>query len=183
MTINPYESPIDAQFVETGNDAIRVKYLPHERAVKSISVLYYAGAIVLLLLFFLVLFSDGEIEVRAGISVCALLFAAGYFVLAQAVQQLRPWARIISTILALPGLCGFPVGTIISAFILYLLLSTKGKVVFSEEYAKVRAATPHLDKQIRTSPIVIFFAFLLLAVVGIAVIGALITYFAAENSV
>ena len=43
MSINPYQSPVDAHSVYEGNenDAIRMKYLRHERAVRSISVLYY----------------------------------------------------------------------------------------------------------------------------------------------
>jgi len=183
MTINPYESPVDAQLIETGNDAIRMKYFKHERAVKSISVLYYAGAIVLFVMAAFMLFMDERVEVRAAFFGIGVLVGACYFALGQGLRNLRPWARPITSLLTLPGVFGFPLGTLIALYILYLLLSPKGKFVFSGEYAQIRAATPHLDKMERTSPIVLFFFFLLLGVFGLALIGALITYFAAQNSV
>jgi hypothetical protein len=48
------------------------------------------------------------------------------------------------TFFAFLGLIAFPIGTIINAYILYLLLSAKGKYVFSADYRAVITATPHI---------------------------------------
>lgn len=82
--------------------------------------------------------------------------------------------RTAAIVLSVLGLLAIPIGTIISAYFLYLLASKKGEFVFSEEYAQVRAATPEI--KYRTSRIVWGFliALILLIVLGIvaAVLGA-----------
>jgi Ca2+/Na+ antiporter len=52
--------------------------------------------------------------------------------------------RILGSVIAGIGLIVIPVGTVIGAYILYLLLGAKGKVVFSPEYQEVIAQTPHI---------------------------------------
>jgi ABC-type multidrug transport system permease subunit len=68
---------------------------------------------------------------------------------------------------------GFPIGTLINAYILYLFLSKKGRTVFSPGYQEVIAATP--DVKYKTSIVVWIFIALVLAfiviAVGVAVIG------------
>ena len=59
-------------------------------------------------------------------------------------RNLRPWVRIPTIILSIIGLIGFPLGTLISAYILYLMFAAKSKMVFSPEYREIIAATPHL---------------------------------------
>ena len=76
-------------------------------------------------------------------------------------------------ILAAIGLIGFPVGTLISAYILYLLGCQKGVQVFSDEYAEVIAATPHI--KYRSSKLVIGLVVLLVALIVIGLIAALAT--------
>jgi hypothetical protein len=70
------------------------------------------------------------------------------------------------------GLLGFPCGTIISGYLLYLLLSAKGEMVFSSAYKEVMQATPHI--RYRTSIIVWIFLFLLIGVILLGVVGAII---------
>jgi hypothetical protein len=43
------------------------------------------------------------------------------------------------------GLLGFPIGTLINGYILYLFLSKKGRTVFAPEYQEVIEATPHVS--------------------------------------
>lgn len=64
------------------------------------------------------------------------------------------------SMLTVLGLLGIPIGTLISLSILYLLLSEKGRMVFSPEYKAVIAATPHV--RYRTSLVnwVLLFVFL-----------------------
>ena len=76
-------------------------------------------------------------------------------------------------ILAGIGLIGFPIGTLISAYILYLLGSQKGVQVFSDEYAEVIAATPHI--KYRSSKLVIVLVVLLVALVVIGVVAGLMS--------
>ena len=82
-------------------------------------------------------------------------------------RKLKRKVRYAAVGLAALGLIGFPVGTVISVYILYLLLSRKGEMVFSAQYADVVKATPHI--KYRTSVIVwiviVSFLALLLAAV------------------
>jgi hypothetical protein len=59
-------------------------------------------------------------------------------------RNLKPWARIASGVLAGIGLLGFPIGTLINGYILYLLFSKKGAMLFSPDYQRVIAETPHI---------------------------------------
>ena len=68
------------------------------------------------------------------------------------VRGLRRWGRILGCILSALGLLGFPIGTLINAYILYLFLSKKGRTIFAPEYQDVIAATP--DVKYRTSIVV-----------------------------
>jgi hypothetical protein len=87
------------------------------------------------------------------------MFAAGW-----GVRSFRRWGRVVGCVLSGIGLLGFPIGTLINAYILYLFLSKKGRTVFSPEYQDVIAATPHV--KYRTSIIV----WILLALVGALVV-------------
>ena len=88
-------------------------------------------------------------------------------------RRLQPWARIVAAILSTFGLLGIPIGTLIGAYFLYLLLSKKGSVVFSEEYKQVIAETPHL--KYRTSKIVLVLLGLLLFLLFAGIMAALFT--------
>jgi hypothetical protein len=65
-------------------------------------------------------------------------------VVAWGVRRLRKWAAGASIVLSAISLLGFPFGTLISAYILYLLLSAKGRRIFAADYADIVAATPHV---------------------------------------
>jgi len=75
--------------------------------------------------------------------------------------------------LTIPGLLGFPIGTLISVYILYLLFSQKGADVCSPQYQAVIAATPHI--RYRTSKIVIGLLVLVAVLVAIGVAAAILT--------
>jgi hypothetical protein len=85
------------------------------------------------------------------------------------VRRLKPWARIGSGILSGIGLLGFPIGTIINGYILYLLFSKKGSMVFSDEYKRVIQQTPHI--KYRTSVIILVALGLLLFLMMLAMVG------------
>lgn len=183
---NPYAAPADTAFTSgsagSGSEAeaIRRQYLKHEASIKSIGTLYMIGAVILIpLALFLIGASVfamltrqqlGPVESGFGIVFGAIYAVLGSLQLALAIglRRLRTWARWGATAFATIGLVGFPVGTLISIFILYLLLSKKGAYVFSAPYQQVMAATPHV--KYRTSRTVIVVLLLLLAVIIAAIV-------------
>ncbi len=64
-------------------------------------------------------------------------------------------------VFSLLGLVGFPIGTLINAYILYIVFSAKGKLIFSDEYRKVIQLTPHIKYK---TPILIW-GFIVLVVI------------------
>ncbi len=156
-------------------EAIRREHIKHEASVRSIGSLYLLGTGLLTFAAIAGLLTlsnapaDSETEgVSVAVSVLLLVFAALYFQVGRWLRALNPKGKTPATILAIIGLLGFPIGTLINAYILYLLNSKKGAVVFSAEYAAVRAATPHI--RYKTSIIVWIFLGLLLALFAAALI-------------
>jgi len=91
----------------------------------------------------------------------------------RAMQTLNPRGKVLAIIISAIGLLGFPCGTLISAYLLYLLLSAKGEMVFSDRYKEIIQATPHI--KYKTSIIVWIFLFLLIAVILMFIIAAVVT--------
>ena len=179
MTINPYAPPTDASFVPeapTGPEAIRKQYLSHEASVKSVGTLYLLGAILMVPIG---LFLIGSVLAGRLQDVFPAVFGVVYVVLgllqgatAIGLRRLQPWARIVGIVFSVIGLLGFPIGTLISAYILYLLASQKGNYIFTDEYRRVVEQTPHI--KYRTSMIVIILLVILLILFVIGVVAALI---------
>lgn len=193
---NPYAAPQVESFaavppvVDTDAERIRKLYLNHEASVQSIGLLYYLGGGLLVLGMFV-----GVIDVMRigglGVGMLVLLFYAGLaaisFVLGRGLRTLHRYVRIpvvilscLNVLLGLLGLIGggslFALIVLaINAYILYLLLSPKGGMVFSAQYAEIRHQTPQI--KYRTSIIVRIAAVILLSFLGLGVIGALMSVF------
>jgi hypothetical protein len=153
---------------------IRKEHIKHEASVKSIGILYYLGgaALTAVGLFGFAGAGMGNV-VGAGellIFIFFLLLGVGQLWVGFGLRRLRKWARIPTGILSGFGLLGFPLGTIINAYILYLVFSQKGKMVFSDEYRAVIEQTPHI--KYRTSIIVWIVLGLLLLLIAFALFGA-----------
>ncbi|TWU42529.1 hypothetical protein [Novipirellula artificiosorum] len=156
-------------------EQIRRYHLNHEASVKSIGTLYMLGTIFMvpISLFMLASAGGGGLgpEERIVIAVLAMIYF-GLGILqgftAVGLWRLRPWARIVAIVLSVLGLLAIPIGTIISGYFLYLLVSEKGQTVFSPAYQDVIAQTPHI--KYKTSLIVwILLGFLLLLILlGVA---------------
>lgn len=180
---NPFQAPRSTDqgesFAGSDVDGIRRTHLSHEASIKSVGTLYLlGGGLMLLGSIFGLAFRLGGGAGQPGIDpndlgVFAFLFLFGTLLLATAIglRQLRRWARIVSGINSALGLLGFPIGTLISAYILYLLFSAKGTMIFSDEYKNVIQQTPHIVY--KTSIIVRIFLFLLLGVLALGVVAAL----------
>ncbi|MGB8356489.1 MAG: DUF4339 domain-containing protein [Chthoniobacteraceae bacterium] len=165
---------------------IRETYLGHETAIKSMGFLYYiAGGIVSLgALSFLTITvitassPDGSVNTHAlgpvppiFLAVFFGLLAGFYFWLGNAMRRLDPNGTTPAIILAVIGLLGFPLGTLINGYFLYLLLSEQSKMVFSSEYSEVIEATPNIKhKTNRTVLYLVIFVFILTALLVAGVI-------------
>ncbi len=162
-------------------DEIRRQYLSHEASVKSIGVLYLLGAIFLVpaglalmgMAVYGMITADAKIE-SAGFLMEVGIVALGVLqgMTGLALRKLKSWARSVGILFSAIGLIGFPIGTLISGYFLYLLISKKGVYVFSEEYQQVIAATPHI--KYKTSIVVWIFLGLLVGLIGLGVVAALI---------
>jgi hypothetical protein len=182
-TVNPYAPPEarveDVSDVPAGAEAIRREYIKHESSVRSIGMLYYIGGVLMLLATIGILVglstATGALgEQRAVLSIVMVVYA-GLGVLSiflgRGIRRLAGWARTTATVLSIIGLIGFPVGTLINGYILYLLHCAKGKRIFEPDYAGIVEATPHI--KYRTSMIVWIVLSLLVLVVVAVVVGTM----------
>jgi hypothetical protein len=154
---------------------VRNEYLKHEASVKSIGLLYYLGAVGFFLaglggmMVALSKSSGPEAMGRAvGSGAFLLLIGILQFWIGRGLRRLNRQARIPTGILSGLGLLAIPIGTIINAYILYLIFSAKGKMVFSDEYKDVIAQTPHI--KYRTSILVWILLGLIVLIIGAALI-------------
>jgi hypothetical protein len=192
MEINPYApsttAPVQPDSMERSDaELIRRKYLSHEASIKSVGSLYLLGAIPSMLLGVLSFLSGiGELfgfglivenqstaggngleSVVLGLVLVGIGFLQGYA--GWSLRKLNRGGKIYAIVVSCIGLIGFPIGTLISAYILYLLVSAKGAFVFSDEYKSVVESTPHI--RYKTSIVVWILLFLLIIVVLAAFVG------------
>jgi len=161
----------------TAAEEMRKEHLKHEASVKSVGVLYYLGGGAVFLFGLVGLFavpkdSNAPIAIVVFPVLLLFLFGAGQLWVGTGLRRLRRWARIPTGILSSIGLLGFPIGTIINGYILYLIFSQKGKVVFSDEYQAVIEQTPHI--KYRTSIVVWIVLGMLLLLIAAGIIAAVI---------
>lgn len=147
MSFNPYAPPKAAvEDIEPGvsaAEAIRREHIAHERQLKSVGLLYFFATFALGVSAVVPLAVGGS-KVDGAVSLLVGAFAALSAVVGYGYRTLRPWVRVPGAILAVLGLLAVPVGTIINAYILYLMFCARGATVLAPEYAAVVAATPHV---------------------------------------
>jgi len=166
--------PIALQRVREGvssnaAEQIRKDHIKHEASVKSVGTLYFLAATFLLIAGVAGVITNDGVEMVLGL-VLACLGGLQIWV-GVGLRRLKPWARIATAIVSGFGLLGFPLGTLINGYILYLVLSQKGRTVFSEDYQRVIEQTPHI--KYKTSIIVWIFLGLLCLLIGLALLGFL----------
>ena len=177
MSENPYAPPTahtGPPAINLGQptaESIRRLHLKHEASVKSIGTLYFLGGLILIGTGFIPMLSAGKeeamtIPIGIGLVVLGLL----QLWLAVGIRKLKRGAKIPAIILSVIGLIGIPIGTLISVYFLYLLCSQKGTMVFSDEYARVIAETPHI--KYKTSIFVWILLALLLALLAFGIFMA-----------
>jgi hypothetical protein len=173
MEQNPYAAP-QSQILQssTTEEAIRREHINTEATIKSVGVLYYLGALLLPLAgafsIFAAIKSNDTEQLVGGIFFVVLGIGQGF--VAFGLRRLRAWARMPTVIFSCIGLLGFPVGTLINAYILVKVLSKQGKFVMTEEYQRIIAVTPHIK---RKTSIVVIILLVLLVLVLIGAIAAI----------
>ena len=164
---NPYAAPtapVEDVSANAQAEAIRKEHIRHEASIKAVGLLYYLGGIGVTLVAAGGLI--GAKDASIGVTLLLIGLGVGQFFAGWGVRALRRWGRIVGCILSAIGLIGFPIGTLINGYILYLFLSKKGRTIFAPEYQEVIAATPHV--KYRTSIVV----WILLALVVLLIAAA-----------
>ncbi len=186
MSDNPYQAPtasVENRVVHRVDlseaEALREEYLSHEAAVRSVGMLYYV--IVILTSISVVVVAAGLIisdnmqnivEVLSIVAVVGLIALLQYWI-GNGLRTFNRSARNVGGVFAALGLLQFPLGTALNAYILYLLFSAKGKMVFSEEYKAAIEATPHIKT--KTSALVwVLVAIFILSIAAMLAIPALV---------
>ena len=177
---NPFAAP-ETMDISVGTDnrsaaAIRQQHLTHEASVQSVGSLYLLGSIIVVIAAAVMIYLSISSQVQnSTLGIFEPLFIMGLGVgqgfIGFGLRNLKSWGRIPAALFAGIGLLAFPIGTLINGYILYLLLSAKGRMVFSAEYREIIQQTPEI--KYRTSKILLFFVFLLVGVIVLGV-GALI---------
>lgn len=177
MNDNPYQAPetFDLPQVQiTDAEAIREAHLKTEASIKSIGILYWlaASALVIASLPIITTTSSEEGSTVLATGVALLIVGILQFVVGFEIRKLKSWARSAAGIMSGIGLLGFPVGTVINAYILFLLFGKKGQMVFSTDYKEIMAATPHI--KYKTSKWVwIILIFVVLFIGGMAIFASM----------
>jgi hypothetical protein len=173
MSDNPYAPTpgtpggyVQGQMFEIADaEAIRKQHLNHEASIQGMGSLYLLGG------FFgsLLGLAYGAMGIAAisglqgaipnngpgpapaiaggffvGLGVFVLAVAIAQFYAGWTMRKLDPKGKILAIIVTAIGLLGFPCGTLLSAYTLYLLLSAKGEFIYSPRYKEILAATPHI---------------------------------------
>ncbi len=186
--MNPYAAPItSAPPVDSDAVALRKAHLSQEANVKSFGSLFCLGAGLLIIVGTITLvtgigmLSGTSVEGMDASQMGAVVIGTGVFYLTigglqlwigMGLRRLNKVGRIGGTVLGALGLLGVPIGTLISGFLLYSLWSKKGKMIFSDQYKDVMAATPEI--KYKTSIIVWILLGIVLLLIAAGIISALL---------
>src|SRR5712672_1863875 len=123
--INPYAAPtarVDDAGANPEAEAIRRAHLSHEASIRAIGILYYLGGGALTIAGIASLFGAEKEPAALAVAVLLIAVGAGQLVAGWGVRAFRSWGRVVGCVVAVIGLLGFPIGTLINAYILYLFL-------------------------------------------------------------
>lgn len=157
---NPYQATSQTSFqattADSADEAIRRQHLSHEAGIRSFGILFGIGAVLYLILGFftlvfgVVMLASPQRGAAAAATIMLILpiiyvpLGIVQGIVAIGLRKLNNVGRIGGTVFGAIGLLGIPIGTLISAYLLYLLWSAKANMVFSPEYQRIRLATPHI---------------------------------------
>jgi hypothetical protein len=175
--LNPFEPPrvelgLGSADTASGpeDERVRRELLNHEVSIQAVGRLMMLGGVLgalaaLSLLVAGVQSPESEPGLMLGLGAAYLVVSVLSLWIGNQLRTLNPSGRIPGALVNGLGLIGFPVGTLISSYILYLLLSRKGRRVLSAEYQGIVARTPHIRYK---TPLIIVLLFGLLVILALA---------------
>lgn len=176
MSENPYQAPQTFEIPESqlsDAEAIRQAHIKTEASIKSVGILYWLASVAVVITSIpIITAAIGHVDMTplplaTGLGLLALGILQ--FIVGFEIRRFKAWARIAVGILSGIGLLSIPVGTIINAYILFLLFGKKGQMIFSAPYKDIVAATAHI--KYKTSKWV-----WIVLIVVVVFIGAMATY-------
>ncbi|WP_035601646.1 hypothetical protein [Haloferula sp. BvORR071] len=183
MDLNPYAAPLDTTAppplpVSNEAEVIRREHIKHEASVKGIGSLYFIGSIFILIGGVTMVFAGlkGGNMGTAELAMMVLFPALGLLGLwvGYGIRKLSPAARVVAGILTginlVLSIFGLPqsiIAILINTYILNLLFSKKGTMVFSAPYKEIIAQTPHVKYKTSIVVWIVLGIFVLVVVVGI----------------
>ncbi|MEP7155292.1 MAG: hypothetical protein ABI905_05935 [Betaproteobacteria bacterium] len=174
---NPYQAPtaiVDdvPEPADAQAETIRREHIKHEASIRSVGALYYVSVLAMVITgissAFIVPAAAGDRIEGIVMGAVLLAFAVGMFVVGRGLRKLKPWVKIPTIGFSVIGLLGFPVGTLLNGYILWLIASKKGSYILSPEYASIVAATPQV--KYRTSILI----WILLGIIVLGIAAAII---------
>jgi hypothetical protein len=180
--INPYApSSLPSESMPERSDEpeqIRRKLINREASIRSIGSLYVLGAVLMMVagagvMAHVILTNSARTprELASALGACAFYLCWGLLqgIVGIALHRLRPWSRIVAIVFSAVGLFAFPIGTLLSAYFLYLLLGNKALFVFSDQYRRIIDQTPHVKYK---TPVGLWLLLILLAALLIVAVVA-----------
>lgn len=191
MNTNPFQAP-KADDASSGTtsavnrpwseaERMRARNLHHEASIKSIGPLFVVGTVLVTIggVFWGLpgpQHFGGPFEVATFYCLLGMLLCW----VAIGLRRLTRASRIGAGVLSAIGLIAFPFGTVINGYILYLLFSAKGALIFSDEYKRVIDATPHIRYRSTVVARLILGIFFVVVVLGI--VATIIVYVGATDA-
>ena len=160
--------------------SVRRNLISHESAIKGFGLLYAIGAgfyifiAVAATIFGLFVFASFPKDAGPAIGTMMLIYAAVYFTIGTLVglvstglYKLSDVGKIGGSIFSVLGLCAVPIGTLLGAYMLYLMFSEKGNYIFSQRYRSIVKQTPHIKCHTPVFVWIILACFGLLIMLGV----------------
>jgi hypothetical protein len=146
---NPYQAPaarLEDLAYTSDAEAVRRAHIRRETSLRSVGILYWLGAALMLFAGAAIMIGSAQDDagMAASLGLVYLLLGAGLGIVGWGYRELLPWVRWPGGIFSTLGLLAIPFGTIIHAYILYLMFSPQGSRVFAPDYADIRRQTPHV---------------------------------------
>ncbi|WP_395737689.1 hypothetical protein [Prosthecobacter sp.] len=172
--INPYAPPQSRLVDESSPEAMRRAMLRHESEIRGVGAMFgLIGAVLLLP----ALIQGGELvsgRFRGNdfaIWLVILASASAALCLGAGLRRLKPWARVpVAVISGILLLVSIPtvVGPTMNGYVLWLMLSEKGRIVMSPGYERIVGLTPEVKTRFSIVSI-LFIVLLVLFVLSILV--------------
>ena len=170
---NPYAAPgaaLDQGAFDEARETRRA-HLDHEAAFRSLGIFGWITAAIFLAVGLNDFFGKGVTDPDPMRGILVLLFVALLLIVVPALMgwlywRLYPLARVFTTLLLLPLLFVFPVGTFLAIVFLVILFTGKSNLVWSSAYQEVLARTPEIRPYGRIAAFFLFWSTAFMIVFG-----------------